>query len=235
MKNLIFSVAVSAIAAGSANAGVRMVDQEYKIPLEKAVASPVVMPAVKAASAQTSVAPLAQPAPVAVPQPKAPVAQPTPQKAPETAQTPVLRPMEAPMPVAVPLAIPMPVQALTPAPSNVPVASANVQTVPRAQPARPAIAPGYGASKADNTIREVLVRWSAMSGWAHDPEHWAVEKDHPIEGNAGPEVFGIEFKSAVRILLASTENSDLPVQPCFYTNRVLRVIAKAATCDRSTN
>lgn len=135
------------------------------------------------------------------------------------------------MPVAMPAAL----QAITPATSGSMGVPTIVPNLPMAQASRAAMPPGFAAFRADNTIREVLVRWSAMSGWAHDPEHWAVEKDHPIEGNAGPEVFGMEFKAAVRILLASTENSDLPVQPCFYTNRVVRVIAKAATCDRSTN
>jgi hypothetical protein len=238
MKNLILSVAVSAIAAGSANAGLRMIDQDYKVPMEKAVASPVTTPALKATSTETAVKPVVQTAPVATPKPSATVAKPSPQTAQEAAPKPVLRPMAAPMPVSMPAPVlassapsPSPVEPIAPIAQEKTVA----QAVPVVPPPRPTKAPGYAAFKGDNTIREVLVQWSAMSGWSHEPEHWTVDKDHPIEGNAGPEVFGIEFKAAVRILLASTENSDLPVQPCFYTNRVLRVIAKSASCDRSSN
>jgi len=37
----------------------------------------------------------------------------------------------------------------------------------------------------------------------------------------------------VRALLAATELSERPVQPCFYANQVLRVVAYTQTCDRS--
>jgi hypothetical protein len=36
------------------------------------------------------------------------------------------------------------------------------------------------------------------------------------------------------MLLSSTDGSDLAAQPCFYSNRVVRVIPKAGLCDRST-
>ena len=89
---------------------------------------------------------------------------------------------------------------------------------------------GFFVTNADQTIRDVLVRWSQNSGWVHKPEHWSVERDHPIMGEAGPELFGGDFKESVRILLSSTDLTDRPVQPCFYTNRVLRVIPKSASC-----
>lgn len=87
----------------------------------------------------------------------------------------------------------------------------------------------------DRSVREALARWAKAEGWTHEPSHWTIDKDHPIEGIAGPEVFGSDFKVAVRKLLASTDLTDRPVQPCFYTNRVVRVIPKAQFCDRTAD
>jgi len=38
----------------------------------------------------------------------------------------------------------------------------------------------------------------------------------------------------VRGLLSSTDLTDFPVQPCFYSNNVLRVVTRAEVCDRMT-
>jgi hypothetical protein len=38
---------------------------------------------------------------------------------------------------------------------------------------------------------------------------------------------------AVRHLLAATELSERPLQPCFYSNQVLRVVPYAQACDRT--
>lgn len=91
----------------------------------------------------------------------------------------------------------------------------------------------FDITASDRNVREALARWAKAAGWFHDPTHWTIDKDHPIEGIAGPDVFGPDFKSAVRNLLASTELTDRPVQPCFYTNLVVRVIPKAEFCDKT--
>ena len=85
----------------------------------------------------------------------------------------------------------------------------------------------------DRTIRDVLVRWSSSAGWKHSPEHWAVDRDLPIAGSAGADYFGADFVDAVRKLLDSTDLTDRPVQPCFYSNKVVRVVAKAELCDKT--
>lgn len=85
----------------------------------------------------------------------------------------------------------------------------------------------------DRTIREVLQRWARGSGWTHDPVHWALQRDFPVQGTASAESFPSTFKDAARVLLSSTEGSDLPVQPCFYTNNVVRVVPQAEVCDRA--
>lgn len=86
------------------------------------------------------------------------------------------------------------------------------------------------AGPPDATLRGVLTRWAASSGWTFEPQHWAVDVDIPLAGTAE---FPGDFKQAVRALLASTELSERPVQPCFYANQVLRVVAYTQACDRS--
>ena len=88
----------------------------------------------------------------------------------------------------------------------------------------------FRAGPPDPTLRAVLSRWATGAGWMFQAAHWAVDADIPLDGAAD---FHGDFKQVVRDLLASTELSDRPVQPCFYANRVLRVVPLAQACDRS--
>lgn len=87
----------------------------------------------------------------------------------------------------------------------------------------------FSVSPADVTMRQALERWALSVGWVFSPEHWAVDVDIPLVGQAS---FQADFKSAVRDLLAATEMGDRPLQPCFYSNQVLRVVALSQPCDR---
>ncbi len=88
----------------------------------------------------------------------------------------------------------------------------------------------YSVARSDRTHREVLVKWARASGWTFEPEHWAVARDIPVAGVASVDT---DFKTAVRMLLRSTELTDLPVQPCFYNpNRTLRVVPINDSCTR---
>lgn len=103
----------------------------------------------------------------------------------------------------------------------------------RPQPAasRPALPrAGFEAAVADQNMRKLLERWARDAGWTFNAEHWAVDVDIPLAGAAA---FDGDFKGAVRQLLASTELSTKPVQPCFYSNRVLRVIPLVESCNRT--
>lgn len=91
----------------------------------------------------------------------------------------------------------------------------------------------FEVRKTDTTLREVLVRWSTMAGWVHKPEHWTIDRDLPVSGTADSSVFGMDFRNAARKLLQSSELTDRPLQPCFYSNNVLRVVPKAELCDKS--
>lgn len=96
-------------------------------------------------------------------------------------------------------------------------------------PPEPASAVYFSVSPADHTIRQALERWALSAGWMFAAEHWAVDVDIPLVGQAS---FDADFKSAVRALLAATEMGDRPLQPCFYSNHVLRVVPHAQSCDR---
>lgn len=87
----------------------------------------------------------------------------------------------------------------------------------------------FSVSPADVTMRQALERWAAAAGWMFSSEHWAVDVDIPLVGRAS---FETDFKSAVRELLAATEMGDRPLQPCFYSNHVLRIVPHAQACDR---
>jgi hypothetical protein len=101
----------------------------------------------------------------------------------------------------------------------------------------PGAMPGSGAVGAfavlpsDKSVRETLTRWAGSAGWMHLPEHWAVAEDYSVGGVAGGEVFGTDFKGAVRVLISSTDLTTRPAQPCFYSNNVVRVIPRTGICD----
>jgi len=105
-----------------------------------------------------------------------------------------------------------------------------------AAPQAPALAPAaasaleFDVSPADRSMRVALGRWAREAGWTFQPEHWAVDVDIPLAGAAA---FGVDFRHAVRALLAATELAETPLQPCFYSNRVLRVVPLSQACDRT--
>jgi hypothetical protein len=98
--------------------------------------------------------------------------------------------------------------------------------------ALPASMPSYEVSPADINIRQALARWAGLAGWLFEPEHWSVDVDIPLAGSAS---FDADFKSAVQRLVAATEMGDRPLQPCFYSNKVLRIVPLAQPCDRAAS
>lgn len=107
-----------------------------------------------------------------------------------------------------------------------------------AQPAQAASSPpptgqtqDFSVTTADRTLRGALERWSRQAGWLFDSTFWTLSRDLPILASSQ---FGSEYKSAVTGLLRSSESTDIPAKPCFYSNRVLRVVARAEACSRAT-
>jgi len=128
------------------------------------------------------------------------------------------------------------VSAFVPLPSAPAASSSPVASV--ATPVAPApvatsaerVSVGFKATPADGNMRRALARWARTARWTFDAEHWTLDVDIPLAGSAD---FPDDFKQAVRQLLAATELSERPLQPCFYSNRVLRVVPLAQACDRS--
>ncbi len=113
------------------------------------------------------------------------------------------------------------------APGETVISSPSSQPAATTEPVRQA---GFAVSPADANFRSVLTRWSTQEGWVFKPEHWTVGKDIPVGGS---ETMLVDYKSAVRRLLESTLLTDTAAQPCFYSNRVLRVIPATELCSRS--
>ncbi|MBP6020184.1 MAG: TcpQ domain-containing protein [Burkholderiaceae bacterium] len=101
---------------------------------------------------------------------------------------------------------------------------------PSDSPALVELPSSHAVSPQDKNLRSALSRWAMAAGWTFEPEHWVVDADIPIVGSA---TFDTGFKHAVQDLVATTELADRPLQPCFYSNRVLRIVPYAQTCDRS--
>lgn len=140
-------------------------------------------------------------------------AAPVPAAQPSANQSPAVPVAHLPMPVP----RPRPIPPMPPVPPSPPA--------PAAVPAAP-----FEVTPADGNVRRALGRWAHAAGWTFEPEHWDVDADIPLAGSA---VFGDSFRAAVRGLLSATELGDRPVQPCFYANRVLRVVPLAQRCDRT--
>ncbi|MGB6241810.1 MAG: TcpQ domain-containing protein [Castellaniella sp.] len=114
-----------------------------------------------------------------------------------------------------------------------PAAAADLPNKPMPSPPlklAPPVSRPFEVTPADGNMRRALSRWAGLAGWTFEAEHWAVDVDIPLAGSA---VFDEAFRPAVRNLLAATELGDRPVQPCFYANRVLRVVPLAQRCDRT--
>lgn len=79
------------------------------------------------------------------------------------------------------------------------------------------------------TVRAALERWSKQAGWVFGPDLWAAPVDIPVVTSAA---MGSDYRAAVRKLLDATSLTDVPLQPCFYSNRVLRVVSRSQLCDR---
>ncbi|MGB3424877.1 MAG: TcpQ domain-containing protein [Castellaniella sp.] len=152
------------------------------------------------------------------------------------AHLPMPVPHPRPLPPPPPPEPPVPAAPLAPSPGGVSGQSAAAVPVARTATAVVTQAPARGrtvsfeVTPADGNVRRALGRWAQAAGWTFEPEHWDVDADIPLAGSA---VFGASFRTAVRGLLSATELGDRPVQPCFYANRVLRVVPLAQRCDRT--
>lgn len=118
-----------------------------------------------------------------------------------------------------------------------PVAPARPLALAEVKPAVPAPKPAkaYVVRIEDKTIRGTLTRWAREEGYAFEPKgpnYWTVPDDFDVVAN--DTMYG-EFKDVVRRLIASTELTNTPLQPCFYKNRVVRVILFNEECRKQAS
>lgn len=109
-------------------------------------------------------------------------------------------------------------------------AAANTDSVAKAYPVASAVAveaQTWIVNPSNNNLRQLFNAWAKVANWT---SFWEIDSDIPI--NAKDSVSG-DFKTAVRYVLSSTELSDTPLKPCFYTNSVVRVVSKTTKCDPS--
>lgn len=88
----------------------------------------------------------------------------------------------------------------------------------------------FTARPSDKTLRQTVARWAPAAGWVFEDSYWDLDRDIPVVASS---TFTGTFKQAVLGLLATTEVTDLPAKPCFYTNNVVRVVPKAEKCDKT--
>ena len=92
------------------------------------------------------------------------------------------------------------------------------------------VATKFEALKTDQNLRKVIDRWAPLAGWSFENSYWTLDRDIPVSGSAP---FSSDFKASVLALLKTTEVSDRPAKPCFYTNMVVRVVSKSEKCDKT--
>lgn len=86
-------------------------------------------------------------------------------------------------------------------------------------------------SPQDGTVRQALVRWADDANWTFGPDQWELNFDIPIQAPAEFEVDS--FREATQALSQAVAMSESPIRPCFYGNRVLRMLPFTRSCNRS--
>ncbi|SEK05153.1 toxin co-regulated pilus biosynthesis Q family protein [Achromobacter sp. NFACC18-2] len=89
----------------------------------------------------------------------------------------------------------------------------------------------WRVSPQDGTVRQALVRWAADANWTFGPDQWELNFDIPIQAPA--EFEEASFQEATQALSQAVAMSESPIRPCFYGNRVLRMVPFTRSCNRS--
>lgn len=87
----------------------------------------------------------------------------------------------------------------------------------------------WQVSPADGTLRDVIAKWAKAEGWSFSNTNWTPAIDIPVIANAS---FQGSFVQAVQDLVSTTELTEAPLQPCFYSNKVVRVVYFNESCDK---
>lgn len=81
----------------------------------------------------------------------------------------------------------------------------------------------------DMTVRQALSRWAMEAGWI---DHWELDIDIPLTASATLATTP-DFTVAVQQLAEAVALSETPFRPCFYSNKVVRIVPYNAMCDRT--
>lgn len=121
-------------------------------------------------------------------------------------------------------------------PSNQPPADVPLASVAEPAPEVPAPEPIPIVTKEiwriepeDRTVRQALSRWAAQANWTFGPDQWELNFDLPIQAPA--EFPADSFQEATQALSQAIAMTESPVRPCFYANRVLRMVPFARSCS----
>lgn len=198
----------------------RLYRQEVVAAAPAPTAAPIpVPPAPEQVQTQASAAPIAPVTSAA--QPVAPAS--AVQSAPDTATTPTTATHvpSAPASTASTVETVQPVETTAGAtpPEDLPPAKA------------PVIKRLWHISPSDGTVRQALTRWAAAENWTFGPDQWELNFDLPIQAQA--EFEAESFQQATQALSQAIAMTESPVRPCFYANRVLRVIPFTRSCNRA--
>lgn len=83
----------------------------------------------------------------------------------------------------------------------------------------------------DRTVRQALARWAAEANWTFGSEQWELNFDLPIQAPA--EFEAESFQEATQALSQAIAMTESPVRPCFYANRVLRMVPFTRSCSNA--
>ncbi|WP_313065640.1 TcpQ domain-containing protein [Achromobacter animicus] len=89
----------------------------------------------------------------------------------------------------------------------------------------------WRVSPQDGTVRQALNRWAADANWTFGPDQWELNFDIPIQAPA--EFEADSFQEATQALSQAVAMGESPIRPCFYGNRVLRMLPFTRSCNRS--
>lgn len=115
--------------------------------------------------------------------------------------------------------------------SSLPAATETTEEIPATEPEPVILKEIWKISPEDRTVRQALARWAGKAGWTFGPDQWEVNFDLPIQAPA--EFEAESFQEATQALSQAVAMTESPIRPCFYGNRVLRVVPFTRSCNRS--
>lgn len=125
-----------------------------------------------------------------------------------------------------------PATVVAPAPLQTVETTAATQPPEDILPAEPpVIKRNWHISPSDGTVRQALTRWAAAENWTFGSDQWELNFDLPIQAQA--EFQAESFQQATQALSQAIAMTESPVRPCFYANRVLRMIPYTRSCNRA--